>query len=111
MDKHIECTPGFHRSDAAWYAPAAGIVRPQIMVGLYADDGSGSGELSLDCEGYGFAVHVYNDSWSLFTRPEFAGLWVWLAEMDGQNVTASLVVDKLVCLGFSDLTQYEEPER
>jgi hypothetical protein len=120
MEKHVECTPGFHFSSASWYAPAAQITRPQIMVGLYADDGSGAGEKSLEWEGYGVAVHVFwegygvavhvfHDAWSLFTRPEFAGLWTWLAEQDGRAVSAADVVAELLRLGFNDLTQYERP--
>ena len=111
MDKHTGSRPGFHRSDAAWYARGAGITQPEIVVGLYAADGSGFGEARLEWEpDLGCAVHVYDDAWSLFARPEFAGLWSWLAAHDGQAVSADAVVAELLRLGFADLTHYEEPE-
>ena len=112
MKDHEGCKRGFYRSSKAWYAEAVG-GEPTINIGMYADEGGTSGEMSVVWVSLSNKLvpqlRAFDDSWSSLSL--FPELISAMAEVDDKNVTEQEFVDILLACGFEDQTEYNDPDK
>ena len=81
----------------------------EINFGMYAEDGSTSGEMAMEWIPLDSFVaprlKVFNDAWD--TLWQFRDLLEAMAECDGQDITPQEFVELLDKHGFKDLTHRE----
>ena len=106
---------GFHWTEKAWYHVEG---RPQeVMFGLYADDGSASGEMAIRwhvpstvwAEVGDARLEAFDDSWQVLGT--FSDLLKELGKLKGRTPTPAEVVEILKSCDFEDMTEYEEPKQ
>ncbi|MCO5237921.1 MAG: hypothetical protein M9904_14500 [Chitinophagaceae bacterium] len=103
-----EAIRGYYRLSKAYFATETDVERSTLMVGVYYDDGSTAGEVSVEWETTrGQKVPVltaYDDSWKTLSR--FGDLIKEMAEWNNKNITEEQFTQLLNKKGFTDLTPY-----
>ena len=115
-DKHEGNIRGFHHMSRAWYGPAVlsrgGDVVDSLSIGFYAEGGGTSGEFIIDWIRLGGKVtprlKAFDDSWDALRL--CADLIDRLAIHDEDDPSPDQIVEELLLLGFTDLTEKETPE-
>lgn len=113
MADHTGCSRQFVCTSKSWYADSwrksiAGDCTDSILFGLYAPDGSTSGEMSMmwkNLAQYNVPqLRVFDDGWSALAT--FTDLLQILANYDNQNISPDQFIDILKLCGFEDVTAY-----
>lgn len=104
-----DCSRGFHWTKKAWYYDSR-LYSPDITFGLYYDDGSTIGEMTMTWQTLGGnlvpQLNIFDDGW--FALFIFDNLIAKLAEEDNKNITDEQFVEILISCGFKDLTSYKQ---
>jgi hypothetical protein len=103
----------FYRSSKAWYADDRLRGEPEIMFGLYADDGEGCiAEMAVRWYNLGSGLspklECFDDSWAVLAT--FTDLIAELGRHDSRKITEGQFAALLKKLGFKDITKYTNPE-
>lgn len=109
MRDHKGDIKGYHRGNKAYYSDV--IKGIEITIGLYAEDGSTSGEFGVKWVKVGgrlcARLEIFEDSWS--TLSQLPDLVKALGNIDGDNIQEDEFAMILDELGFKDLTSYKAP--
>ncbi len=110
IEKHKGCSRGYHRSSKAWYAKFNNTDRIRVQFGMYAKDGSTSGEMSVEWvlldNNLCARLKSFEDGWSALAL--FTDLIQKLGEVDNQLIQEVDFCKILDDCGFKDLTSYTE---
>ena len=119
MTDFSDCRKGFYHLSKSWYASSVyheyDEFADEIMIGMYADDGSTAGEFGIRwyeidpqhghvprLEAYGVAWHVLAQLYDLLEV---------MADQNNEKITPDELRELLLSFGYNDLTKYEEPNR
>ena len=119
MTDFSDCRKGFYHLSKSWYASSVyheyDEFADEIMIGMYADDGSTAGEFGIRwyeidpqhghvprLEAYGVAWHVSAQLYDLLEV---------MADQNNEKITPDELRELLLSFGYNDLTKYEEPNR
>lgn len=95
----------YFREDHTFMLPN---VKYEIMIGDYPEEGGTRGEFSIRWTELGEELvpklGVYDDAWLVLSKmPELIDL---LASYDNQSISVDEMVEKLLELGYDDITSY-----
>jgi hypothetical protein len=104
-----ETIKGFHISSREYYAHERKDKTPQILIGLYRQDGTAEGEFAIRRRNFGFhkqnQLEIPDHAWAVFfDMPELRKLPEMLA------ATLDEIANFLLERGFHDLTKYTDPD-
>ena len=106
-------TKGFFVQHKAWHSEILGRTNPEIIIGVYHQDGSTDGEFTIKWtdhkQGRGWVpcLEAYGDSWQVFFElPELHRV----LRNAGRDVSPEWMITQLTeeC-GYIDMTSYERP--
>lgn len=107
MKDHEGCVRGFYCPNKSWYSNI--ISEKEIDFGMYADDGSTSGSMTMCWINIGGEevpkLEVFNDGWNALSL--FSDLINVLGEYDEERITQEEFVEILKSCGFKDFTAYD----
>lgn len=107
-DKHLECTRQFSQISRAWYGEnvlALNQTLEELNIGMYADDGSTTGEFSIKWSEKCLQLILYSDPGLLSL---FSDIWEKLNELK-ETPTPDQVVSVLKECGVGDRTKTVSP--
>lgn len=103
MDQKAE--KSFIISNEAWYCQRTKtrLLDDEVIIGKYYKDGSTAGEFSVVWDDIAPKLEVYQGAW--VTLSEMPELIEMLSELDKQNITPTILANKLTELGYNDITE------
>lgn len=111
-DKYSKHRKAFSIPYEAWYADRS--VKPfekeSIAIGLFDDHGGTVGEFHLEWNEFGIQLSAFHDSWETLRRmPELIELMAKI-DREGKEPTVKEFAERLLELGYTDITKREEGE-